>query len=135
MGSVTCDGGPGLACLPLSRSRYLCRSGRGQELTNETYEDAPRFHIPRHLGTQVLAMSIETSAEVETNTTDRGPYAQPERRIIDLSRATAEWLGLRRCGVGPVRVMVSEVALLGQMAPTQVVHEVQLGAFRARAAA
>jgi rare lipoprotein A len=43
-----------------------------------------------------------TGEQVEVKSTDRGPYADPKRRIIDLSKAAADSIGLVEPGVGPV---------------------------------
>jgi rare lipoprotein A len=83
-------------------------------------------HRALPLGTKVLVQNLETDAQVEVKITDRGPYVDPQHRIIDLSRAAADRLGLAEQGVGPVRVVVSEEALARQ---DTVVYEVQVGAF------
>jgi rare lipoprotein A (peptidoglycan hydrolase) len=55
------------------------------------------------LGTQARVTNLETGQQVEVTINDRGPFADPERRVIDLSRAAAQRIGLVRQGVGPVR--------------------------------
>ena len=37
------------------------------------------------LGTKVLVENRDTGAQVEVKITDRGPYADTKRRVIDLS--------------------------------------------------
>ena len=64
-------------------------------------------HRTLPLGTKVLVQNLETEAQIEVKINDRGPYVDPQHRIIDLSRAAADGIGLRERGVGPVRVMVS----------------------------
>lgn len=86
-------------------------------------------HRALPLGTKVLVQNLETDAQVEVKITDRGPYVDPQRRIIDLSRAAADRLGLAEQGLGPVRVVVSEQALARQDTVESVVYEVQVGAF------
>jgi rare lipoprotein A len=86
-------------------------------------------HRALPLGTKVLAMNLETAAQVEVKINDRGPYTDPQRRIIDLSRAAAESIGLQQRGVGKVRVVVSEEALALEDTAEEVVYKVQLGAF------
>jgi rare lipoprotein A (peptidoglycan hydrolase) len=44
----------------------------------------------------------------EGKITDQGPYADPKRRIIDLSKAAANSIWLVEEGVGPIRVTVTE---------------------------
>ena len=86
-------------------------------------------HRTLPLGTKVLVMNLETEAQVEVKINDRGPYVDPQHRIIDLSRAAAEGIGLRERGVGPVRVMISEEAPASPSVARAVLYEVQLGAF------
>jgi rare lipoprotein A (peptidoglycan hydrolase) len=57
------------------------------------------------LGTRARVTNLETGQQVEVTINDRGPFADPARRVIDLSRAAAQ-VGLVRRGVGPVRVTV-----------------------------
>jgi rare lipoprotein A (peptidoglycan hydrolase) len=58
------------------------------------------------LGTQARVTNVETGQQVEVTINDRGPFADPERRVIDLSRAAAQRIGLGRQGVGPVRMTI-----------------------------
>src|SRR5215475_8178786 len=73
-----------------------------QELT------AAHRHLP--LGTKVLVENRATGEHVEVKITDRGPYADTKRRIIDLSHAAADSVGILDEGVAPVRVVVTEAA-------------------------
>jgi rare lipoprotein A len=82
------------------------------------------------LGTKVLVENRETGEQVEVKITDRGPYADTKRRIIDLSKAAADSVGLVEAGVAPVRVVVTEEAAQRQKRPEEsLVYEVQVGAF------
>jgi rare lipoprotein A (peptidoglycan hydrolase) len=58
------------------------------------------------LGTQARVTNVETGQQVEVTINDRRPFADPERRVIDLARAAAQLIGLGRQGVGPVRVTI-----------------------------
>src|SRR5262245_33449998 len=60
------------------------------------------------LGTKVLVENPATGEQVEVKITDRGPYVDKKRRIIDLSKAAADSIGLVEQGVGPVRVVLTE---------------------------
>jgi len=51
-----------------------------------------------------------TGEQVEVKITDRGPYADPKRRIIDLSKAAADSIGLVEPGISPVQVVITEEA-------------------------
>jgi rare lipoprotein A len=72
----------------------------------------------------------QTGEQVEVKITDRGPYADPKRRVIDLSKAAADSIGLVEAGVAPVRVVVTEGPAQQQKQPDEeLVYEVQVGAF------
>jgi rare lipoprotein A len=71
----------------------------------------PRAFTAAHrtlaLGTVARVRRTDTGAVVYVRITDRGPYGSA-RRIIDLSRAAAERLGMIRMGVADVRLEVVE---------------------------
>jgi rare lipoprotein A len=77
----------------------------------------------------VLVENLETGEEAEVKITDRGPYADRRRRIIDLSQAAAASIGLEKRGVGPVRVVVTEPATKLRKPQKNVHYTVQVGAF------
>jgi rare lipoprotein A len=70
--------------------------------------DMTAAHRKLPLGTKVMVENMETGEKTEVKITDRGPYANPKRRIIDLSKAAANSIGLVEQGVAPVRVTVTE---------------------------
>jgi rare lipoprotein A len=85
-------------------------------------------HRTLPLGTKVMVENPETGQQAEVKITDRGPYAQPKRRIIDLSRAAANSIGIVQQGTKQVRVVVTERPQ--QPAPAEeTFYEVQVGAF------
>jgi rare lipoprotein A len=86
-------------------------------------------HRKLTLGTKVVVENLETGEQVEVKITDRGPYADSKRRIIDLSRAAADSIGLIERGLGRVRVVVTEPAPARQDAKEDTFYEVQVGAF------
>jgi rare lipoprotein A len=63
-------------------------------------------HRTLPLGTTVAVTHLRTRRQVVVRINDRGPYVEPKRRIIDLSRAAARRLGVERPGLAPVRVEV-----------------------------
>ena len=65
-------------------------------------------HRSLPLGTPVLVTHLNTGQQVHVIINDRGPFVDQPRRIIDLSRAAAERIGLLRHGVGQVRLEVLE---------------------------
>jgi rare lipoprotein A len=71
----------------------------------------PRAFTAAHrtlaLGTVARVRRTDTGAVVYVRITDRGPYGSA-RRIIDLSRAAAERLGMIRMGVADVRLEIVE---------------------------
>jgi rare lipoprotein A len=92
--------------------------------------DMTAAHRKLPLGTKVMVENLETREKTEVKITDRGPYADPQRRIIDLSKAAADSIGLVEQGVGPVRVTVTEGPAKAQMSsePEETLFEVQVGA-------
>jgi rare lipoprotein A len=72
------------------------------------------------LGTRAQVTNLETGHQVEVTINDRGPFAEPERRVIDLSRAAATQLGMVRRGVAPVRVTVIDTPRPRQRRASQV---------------
>jgi rare lipoprotein A (peptidoglycan hydrolase) len=67
-------------------------------------------HRTLPLGTIVAVTNLQTGQRVTVRINDRGPYVDPKRRIIDLSRAVARRLGLEHPGLGRVRVTVVQRA-------------------------
>jgi peptidoglycan lytic transglycosylase len=86
-------------------------------------------HRDLPLGTKVIVTNLATNEAVEVKINDRGPFAETRRRIIDLSRAAADTIGLLSRGVGQVEVMVSEEAFELRDTKDGVMYEVQVGAF------
>lgn len=86
-------------------------------------------HRQLPLGTKALVENLETGEKVEVKITDRGPYADPQRRIIDLSHAAAASISLAQRGVGLVRVMVTEPAHKLRNPQKSVQYVIQVGAF------
>jgi rare lipoprotein A len=87
-------------------------------------------HRQLPLGTKVIVENRETGEQAEVKITDRGPYADTQRRIIDLFNAAADRMGLVKPGVAPVRVLVTDEAATQQKSPDEaVLYEVQVGAF------
>ncbi|MCL2448855.1 MAG: septal ring lytic transglycosylase RlpA family protein [Polyangiaceae bacterium] len=62
-------------------------------------------HRSLPFGTWVEVRCADTGMRVRVRITDRGPFGHDER-IIDLSRAAAERLGIRQRGVAPVELRV-----------------------------
>jgi len=108
----------------------------GKQFDGRKTADGDRFsqqemtaaHRTLPLGTKVMVENLQTGEQAEVKITDRGPYAQPKRRIIDLSRAAANSIGIVQRGTRPVRVVVTEKAPAPKKSE-EVFYEVQVGAF------
>jgi rare lipoprotein A len=61
-------------------------------------------HPSLPFGTRLKVTSLESGKSVEVTVNDRGPYAN--NRILDLSAAAAEKLGLRDAGHDEVKIEV-----------------------------
>lgn len=77
------------------------RSASG-EIFNQ--RDLTAAHRTLPFGTEVRVTNLNTNQQVIVRINDRGPYAHG--RVIDLSAAAAQAIGLTRAGVGPVRLEV-----------------------------
>ena len=97
------------------------------EIFSEKEMTAAHRKLP--LGTKVMVENLDTGDRIELKINDRGPYVDTTRRIIDLSRAAADRIGMVERGVGPVRVIVTEPAPQPQDSLEGAVFEVQVGAF------
>lgn len=60
-------------------------------------------HRSLPFGTRLRVRSRATGREVVVRVNDRGPFARA--RVIDLSRAAADALGIRQLGVSPVLLL------------------------------
>lgn len=65
-------------------------------------------HRKLPFGTRVRVTSLNTGRSVEVRINDRGPFGRRER-IIDLSEAAAETLGMKNAGVVRVKLEVLSV--------------------------
>jgi rare lipoprotein A len=67
-------------------------------------------HRSLPLGTKVKVTNLRTKQHVVVKINDRGPYGGGKRRIIDLSEAAAQRVGLQARGTELVQVVVVEPA-------------------------
>jgi rare lipoprotein A len=81
-------------------------------------------HQTLPLGTRVVVTNLENGRSIEVRINDRGPFAKG--RILDLSHAAAQEIGLIDNGTARVRV---ESIDDGNGAPGTVAYAVQAGAF------
>jgi len=111
----------------------------GKELQGKKTASGERFspndmtaaHRKLPLGTKVMVENMETGEKTEVKITDRGPYADPRRRMIDLSKSAANSIRLVEQGVAPVRVTVTEKPAAAQKTSPneETFFEVQVAAF------
>jgi rare lipoprotein A len=85
--------------------------------------DMTAAHQTLPLGTRVAVTNLENARTIEVRINDRGPFAKG--RIIDLSHAAGEALGL----VGPGTAQVRVESIDGDGTPGTVLYAVQAGAF------
>ncbi len=87
-------------------------------------------HRDLPLGTWILVTNLDNGRAVEVRVNDRGPFASD--RILDLSYAAADLLGMVGPGVVPVRVVVSRLEG-GASVAGPLRFTVQVGSFAAEA--
>ena len=87
-------------------------------------------HKTLPLGTRVMVTHLKNGNSVAVTVNDRGPFVKG--RIIDLSYAAAQALGMAGEGVAQVRVEVVAAELIAA-SPAQGLFTVQVGSFADRA--
>lgn len=98
---------------PRSEMQQGYASWYGRSLAGRKMADGEPFdpramtaaHRTLPFGTWVEVICLDTGRRVRVRITDRGPFGH-EERIIDLSRAAADKLGIRSRGVALVAVRV-----------------------------
>ena len=75
---------------------------RGASRDRASPQDLVAAHRSLPFGTSVQVTDIDTGQAIVVRINDRGPFGRG--RIIDLSRAAADQLGIRRDGVARVRL-------------------------------
>ena len=89
--------------------------------------DLTAAHQTLPLGTRVMVTNLENGRSTELLINDRGPFAKG--RIIDLSFAAGEALGMITPGTIPVRLEVMEAPYKLQAIPASLDYTLQLGSF------
>jgi peptidoglycan lytic transglycosylase len=84
-------------------------------------------HRDLPLGTVVDVTNLDNGRRVQVRINDRGPFVHG--RVIDLSRAAANQLGLLGPGVGPVRITIVAPGPVPTPAPSGGQWAVQVGSF------
>ncbi len=95
---------------PLPRVQHGMASWYGKKFHGRKTANGERYdmfkltaaHRRAPLGTYALVTNVETGRSVRVRINDRGPFAKG--RIIDLSRAAAQRVGMLTAGVARVRV-------------------------------
>ena len=102
---------PQVACIQSGlASWYSGASHRSAE--GEVLRRGELFAAHRSLpfGTELLVTDLESGRSVKVRISDRGPFAKG--RIIDLSAAAAEQLGIKRDGVAEVSLRPANPAVV-----------------------
>jgi len=87
-------------------------------------------HRELPLGTIVDVINLDNGRTVQVRINDRGPFVFG--RVIDLSRAAADRIGLVSPGVGPVRLSVVRPGVLQEIVSPSGRWAVQVGSFADR---
>ena len=90
---------------------------RGSSRDRASPQDLVAAHRSLPFGTSVLVTAIETGQSIVVRINDRGPFGH--ERIIDLSRAAADRLGMRHDGVALVRLEPAGSAGAAEACPCQ----------------
>lgn len=90
---------------------------RGSSRDRASPQDLVAAHRSLPFGTFVLVTAIETGQSIVVRINDRGPFGRG--RIIDLSRAAADQLGMRYDGVARVRLELAGSAGADEGCPFQ----------------
>ena len=85
-------------------SYYADRLNGNKTASGELYDKnaMTAAHRTLEFGTNVTVTLVDTGKSVDVRINDRGPYA--DDRIIDLSGAAAEELGIKKAGTGKIRL-------------------------------
>ena len=89
--------------------------------------DLTAAHQTLPLGTRVMVTNLETGSATEVTINDRGPFAKG--RIIDLSYAAGQALGMIAPGTVPVRLEVLDAPYPIQSIRAALDYTLQLGSF------
>ena len=93
---------------------------RGSSRDGASPQDLVAAHCSLPFGTPVQVTAIETGQAIVVRINDRGPFVRG--RIIDLSRAAADQLGMRHDGVVRVQLEPTGSAGAGEGCPFQQVR-------------
>ena len=102
----------------------------GKPTASGTIYDQNEFtaaHQTLPLGTRVMVTNMENGSATEVTINDRGPFAK--ERIIDLSYAAAQSIGMIGPGTALVRIDVIETATAIRSIRNSLDYTLQLGSF------
>lgn len=127
-----CGGGPGPGTRPVAVgwSQEGVASWYGGEFQGRPTASGERYdqegmtaaHRTLPFGTWIRVENLDNDRRTRVRITDRGPFVSD--RVLDLSRAAAQELGMLGPGTARVRIVVT------QTAPEALCREVQVGSFR-----
>jgi rare lipoprotein A len=116
--SLLCAGSPTFAAQPQKTSTrdvqygvasWYGRHWRGRRTASGAFFDDRALtaaHRTLPIGSKVRVTNLSNGKSVVVMVNDRGPYIR--RRLIDLSRAAAEWIGFTHRGLARVKLQVVE---------------------------
>jgi len=106
----------GIPCLKLFAAACLhgLASWYGPGFDGRTAADGSTFHErdltaasrDLKLGTVVEVANLRNGRVIHVQITDRGPYVDPDHRIIDLSREAARHLDMEDDGIAEIEIAV-----------------------------
>ncbi len=89
---------------------FYAEQFHGKKMENRRVFNMFDSHIAAHrdlpLGTRIRVTNLRNGKSLVAIVQDRGPYAHPEKRILDLSWAAAMRLDFVRQGLAPIRLQV-----------------------------
>jgi rare lipoprotein A len=89
--------------------------------------DLTAAHQTLPLGTRVMVVNVKNGRSTEVTITDRGPFAKG--RILDLSYAAAQTLGMIGSGTVPVRIEVIDGPVKIEKIRDRLDYTLQIGSF------
>jgi rare lipoprotein A len=112
LSSVAVPGSDGEPVLQRGVASWYGAFHHGRQTANGEIFDSTGLsaaHRTLPFGTRVRVRNERTGRSIVVRINDRGPYVPG--RVIDLSHAAAQWIGLQ--GIGPVVITRVETAQLG----------------------
>ncbi len=92
---------------------FYAQQFHGRKMANRRTFNMFDANIAAHrdlpLGTHIRVTNLRNGRSLDATVQDRGPYAHPEKRILDLSWAAARRLDFIKQGLAPIQLEVLSV--------------------------